>query len=312
MQTRRGVHFLYRVAESTRIGITSLRPHGLEIDLKFGRSVVIAPPSRHAVDPNFSYAWVGCTPDVIDDLPPFNVAALHCLFGQGSSSLPNVTKLPPPLLPCSPSVSQQQFRDGSRGLGLNDKLVADAWACESLDELLDLARTWNAGLRDRGLETLDDAEIFRRTKAVWRDTQSGMIERWHGQRARTAVSADEIRIVASLSADAFALLMLLRSEHGARAKRGETFAISINAMVKARVLGRWSARRLRKAREILLADDYIRLVREALLGPSGRTSAQYMLVPPRLAPAIARRRNDWTGLPRAMTKDERSRWTFKG
>ncbi len=55
VRTRRGRHRYYRLLEGDAVGITNLRRCGLDIDLKHGRSVVIAPPSRHADDPNFAY-----------------------------------------------------------------------------------------------------------------------------------------------------------------------------------------------------------------------------------------------------------------
>ncbi len=191
--------------------------------------------------------------------------------------LPNVTKLrlPERRLPLSPV---HQFRDGSRGLGLNDRLVRVAWSFETLDEMIDYARTWNADLSEYAFEPMDDADVVRRATAVWRDREASKIERWQGRRAVAAVRADETQQLSAASrqgANALALLALLRAQHGARAARGETFAISVNPMVRDRVLGGWGARRLRNARNELLAQGYIRCVTKSTCGPHGRSAAQY-------------------------------------
>jgi hypothetical protein len=81
--------------------------------------------------------------------------------------------------------------------------------------------------------------------------------------------ADEVRYLCSLSTNgdsAFTLLQLFRAEHGARCRRGETFVISISSMVEQRVLGRWSARKYREARDLLLEAGSIQEVHPAQPG----------------------------------------------
>lgn len=264
VQTRRGRHFIFAARDADLGSIASLKPAGLNADLKHGRSIVVAPPSRHATDLAFQYAWIDCDPTVIRALPPFNVAALRKLLERAC---------PAPTPSADP---RRPFRNGSRGLSLNDHLVAHAWAFDSVDGALDVARTWNSTLAELGFEPLDDGEILRRTDAVMRDLDIGKIGRWHGRRASCTSDVAEIRHLTAKypnGADALALLLLLRGEHGARCLRGETFAIVPKAMAAARVIGGWGHQRYRDARETLLGASHIKEVAPA----TSRVPAQYTL-----------------------------------
>ena len=122
VRTRRGKHFLF--LDPGGLGkVSSLRPFGINADIKHGSGLVVAPPSRHAEDRAFSYAWDGCDPTVIRHLPMFDVRALHDLTARSagrrsrvlahasgrsvmlfhasgrSGMLPNVSQLPPPRRP---------------------------------------------------------------------------------------------------------------------------------------------------------------------------------------------------------------------
>ena len=165
VKTRRGKHALYRDGGSALGKLSSLKKFGVNADIKHGRSIVVAPPSRHETG-TMNYAWEGCDPSVIRDLPVFNVAALQDLVdcrSPGWDSGPNVTNTAPPPSPVG------RLRDNSRGLGLNDLLCKHAWAVETRDELLDVARTIN---QDYPAPIHDD-EVVKRTNAVWKDLNGG-------------------------------------------------------------------------------------------------------------------------------------------
>ena len=117
------------------------------------------------------------------------------------------------------------------------------------------------------------SEVRDRTLAVLKDRDAGKIERRHQRRAAASIAADEIRLLTSAARNgdaAIALLALLRAEHGARVKRGETFAINASAMASAETLGRWSARKYRAARDLLLRTGFIQVV---VMGSQGRLAA---------------------------------------
>jgi hypothetical protein len=264
IRTRRGAHMLYRDVGFNLRGISSLKQFGLNADLKHGRSLAIAPPSRHPTDREFTYCWHGCDPSVIDHLPVFDVGALRSLMdarkpgeSQGHEPCPNATSLPP-------SRPRVDLVGESRGLTLNRYLVSQAWACDTLDDMLDLAETFNAGFPDLGYEPLPEHEVAARAGQVWKDLKSGKIERLHGKRATCRTDADEVRHLAAAArngSDAHLLLTLLRCEHGGRNRRGQAFAINANAMSEARTLGDWSPARIRAARDVLLKEGCIEVTR---------------------------------------------------
>jgi hypothetical protein len=78
--------------------------------------------------------------------------------------------------------------------------------------------------------------------------------------------------------NAAALLMLLRSEHGARTLRGETFALDVKAMAECKTLD-WSSYHFRHAIRVLLETGYVKLVQPFRNSREGRIAAQYTLVP---------------------------------
>jgi hypothetical protein len=259
VKTRRGEHRIFAAAGVSLGKLTGLRNCGdgreFEIDIKHGQNgagIVAGPPSPHEKDPCFHYAWQNCDPSVIDDLPPFPLRKLNAFL----------EKHPPKTKPEPKLNTSGGFRCDSRGLGLNDYLVAHAWAwgdCdthqERMNAALDKAGQFNEKLARLGREMLDDDEIELRTAQVIRDLEAGKIERRLGRRATCTSDADEIRALCEFSANgdsAFTLLQLFRAEHDARCKRGETFKIIINAMVETKVLGGWSARKYRDARDLLL------------------------------------------------------------
>jgi hypothetical protein len=284
VRTRRGQHRIFDGAGIDLGKLGSLRPFGLNIDIKHGQSgagIVAAPPSPHEKDRSVRYAWEGCGETVIGDVPPFPVKALQDFLDKHPV-------LKPGAKPAAGPEGSLKLRDESRKQGLNDYLVSQVCFCASFDELLDVASSWNQNLSDHGHTPLADETVVKRANTVWQQHQEGRFEPMMGSRAACISDADEIRYLCALAdngGDACALLQLFRAEHGARCKRGETFRIAISAMVGAGVMGRWSARRYRTARDVLLEAGFIREVRPAAKG----FLAEYALVHRVPAPAVRRR-----------------------
>jgi hypothetical protein len=263
IKTRRGRHRLYRQGGADLGTISSLKPFGLNADIKHGRSIVVAPPSRHEDDRSFAYVFENCDASVLRDLPPLDSKAFRDLIGGESAK------------------RALGFRDDSRGQNLNDKLVAfvslgfdddqDAW-----NLILAEAHVINDGYERGGLERLPEAEVVSRARKGLEDHEAGKFTPRHNRRATATTNADEVRFFASVpqGVSALTLLMLLRAEHGARCKRGETFAICPRAMRRDQVLADWSEKRLREARTVLLELDFIREVTSA----TRSSPAQYELV----------------------------------
>ena len=144
------------------------------------------------------------------------------------------------------------------------------------DELLDVARAINSDYP----VPLDDDEVVKRADAVWKDLEGGKLERWLGREANARASKEEIKHLSSIGkngGDALMLLMLLRAEHSARVRRGETFAINPKAMAECQSL-EWTPDRFRAAKKLLLIGGYIVVTEPGHNSRNGRTSTQYTLV----------------------------------
>jgi Bifunctional DNA primase/polymerase, N-terminal len=278
VKTRRGRHALYRGGGVKLPQLSSLKKFGLNADLKHGRSIVVAPPSRH--ESGMAYTWLDCDPSVIHHLPVFDADALYRIIDRarsqsipGAKSPPNVTLT----APARAAPARDGLRDGSRGLGLNDRLCAAAWEVDTQEDLLDVARTINASFA----VPLDEREVVRRANAVWLDLEQGKLQRFIGRPGSARTGLHELKHLTCWKngGDALALLMLLRIHHAARVARGETFAITSKAMADKQVL-HWSRDRFRKATKALLAAGYIKVVRRGRNGPAGRTSTAYSFATP--------------------------------
>ncbi|MBS0242355.1 MAG: bifunctional DNA primase/polymerase [Proteobacteria bacterium] len=272
-RTRKGRHHHYKLPEGINLGpLHSLRPFGLNIDVKHGQSgagIVVAPPSRHADERSFVYSWDGSDENALRDMPALDVGKLLELTAKAVAARNRETL---------PLISREigYLRDGSRGLWLNDRLCRDAPWCETCEALLDCGLSHNQALVSYGLEPLSIKEVTERVAAVWRDVEAGKIVRMHKQRATMRANGNEIDLLMKgygNGAEAFALLGKLRVEHGARVSRGEAFVIAIEAMVRAKIMGNWSARKYREARETLIDAGFVRLVSPA----RRRVAATYTL-----------------------------------
>ena len=253
--SRRGRHRYYMACHCSWPG--NLRAFGLDVDIKAGRSLVIAPPSRH--ESGHIYLLEGDWSD-IKRLPPINAENLR-------------ERLSRPLAGGRPD--RRFMRDGSRGQWLNDRLCARATSCGSFDALLLEAKALNSQLEP---DPLDDAEVFKRAGKVWQDAQAGKLRPPSASRTRTAISAlDRLcRLSSRLGPDAMALLLMLQAQHTARCRRGETFAITPRAMADHEVIPGWPRERYERARDLLLEAGLVVLVSPHIR--KGRKAAQYALV----------------------------------
>ena len=265
VQSSRGMHFYYRKVAG-RVP-TSLRAHGLNVDLKTGNSLVIAPPSVHTSGKIYALAE-GCDWSAVADLPVPKLDALRRLVEK-------------PLLRAEVRDDRSGMRDGSRKQWLNDKLCAHAAACDTEADLLDVARTLNEGLADRGSEPLPDDVVVARTAQVWKDAEAGHLKPWIGRNGVARTDKAEMDSLATLNtktaADALMLLLRLRIEHSARCLRGDTFTITPKAMSDAEVIPGWKPQRYRTARDLLLRADLLEEVSPFSNTRGGRQSAQYRL-----------------------------------
>jgi hypothetical protein len=259
VQTSRGLHFYYRNARGCDDLPGSLRAIGLDVDLKAGNSVVLAPPSRHRT--GAIYRHKGSDWHALKQIPEPNLARLRALLARKQTA----------------SVRGERFTEGQRGLGLNRLLCRHAAFVETFDELLDVARTIN----DDFSPPLSDAEVMTRARQVWKDVQAAKLRAWVGCEAVARCTKAEITRLNGMGrngADALNLLMLLRMEHEARCRRGETFCIAAEAMQAAQVIPGWNWKRITRARNVLLKVGLVELASARTQTRNGRLPAQYRLV----------------------------------
>jgi hypothetical protein len=270
VQTRRGVHHYY---DASRVDCgklpPSLRGLGLNADLKHGQggaAIIAAPPSRHEKEPEFRYTWLDCGPSVLSDLPAFPIKVLQRLLEKDQERFRTL---------------KRDFRDGSRKQGLNDYLVGQVCFCDTFDELLDVARTWNQErLADHAKGPLEDAIVIARASVVWRQrNEEGRFEPWHHGEGVAKVDLRELNKLLALDSkgagDAVALLAFLRVKHAARCRRGETFVLTPKAMERNQVLKGWTRERYEKARDLLLKAGLVVRVRDH--DPRSNEPAQYIM-----------------------------------
>jgi hypothetical protein len=276
VRTRRGRHYQYRDPGFDFGKLSSLKAFGINADVKHGNSIVVAPWSRHEEDRSFIYAWDGCDETVIRDLPPFAVAALRRLIDRTNPL--QVDRL---AARAETHVSPT-LRDGSRKLGLNDRLVRIAWSVSSETELLEHAFKINdeIGSADaRGPRTAD--QVMETVRTVWQDRESGKIESWAGAESKSKRRRMEFDLLNSIDPKtaplALVLLDRLRDEHSARCRRGDTFALTVRSMARAQVIPGWGWSKYDRARKLLLKAGLIEMVSQSIQAADGRGAAQYKL-----------------------------------
>jgi hypothetical protein len=256
VKSNRGVHLYYLHVEGYRDLPGNLKRIGLNVDLKVGNSIVIAPPSQH--ESGAIYRHDKCTWEALRDLPPPNLQQLRRLL-TGEASAQH---------------GSERHEEGQRGIGLNKILCRHAAYAETFDELLDVARTTNANF----LPPLSDAEVVKRTRQAWQDARDGKIQPWAGHEATARIRKSEIKLLNSMGrngADAVVLLMVLRAEHGARYSRGETFSIVAEAMQEKQTIPGWHWKRYVAARDLLLKAGKLKRVMDRQKTRTGWLPAKY-------------------------------------
>ena len=274
-RTFRGEH-LYFGDDGIGLGkIASLRPYGINIDLKHGQhgaAIIAAPPSAHEKDPAFHYAWENCGPDAIRDLPPFPHKVLQGFLDKRAKSKSLSANLESRQVDYS-----EEFRGGSRNLTLNDYLVSQVKFCDIFNELLDVARSWNDNLPKAGRKLLDDDKVIKWANTVWKQRENFQPMLGRGGVAR--VPRDEtdrlLQADPKHAGDALLLLARLRMDHTARVSRGKAFVLSERAMHAANSIPGWKLDAYRHSKRLLLQAGLLTCVSEFRNTKVGRCAAQF-------------------------------------
>ena len=220
IETRRGAHFLYDGTGANFGNVSDLRACGLNLDLKHGlngSAIGILPPSVHANETSFHYKWLGgADGKVLAYLPPIQISGLlQRLLDKCATTKAAPTERE---IKAREGAARSGFRAGSRKLGLNDHLVSQVPFCFDLEELLDVARTWNDALSDNPKGPLDDNVAVRIAKAVWAEHEQSPFRAMFARdaAARTTRTEQETLLEVDHKGAGDAHLFLSRSEWSTR------------------------------------------------------------------------------------------------
>jgi hypothetical protein len=224
-----GGHLYYRAPED-EVRQRNLRSsEGLAIDIKAGPgAVVFVPPSRR---PSSGKPYI---------------------FARGGwENLASLPVFPPMAKESRTGMADGKVRQGSRNNHLFSELLQHARerGCGSLSEM-----EWAVLLiNERDCEPpLPWNEAAKIAASAWKKHSSG--NNWVGQ-GRRAVVPEAILTALGDSPEALVLWAHLRLRHeGLRTK----FAVSPKAMAEAGCIAGWSAKRYRRARDVLVERDFLR------------------------------------------------------
>ena len=234
-----GRHLWYR---SNGEKNANLRRYGLPVDIKAtGAGIVIVPPSFRPSS-GVSYTFERGTWDSLPDLPSVDLARL--VEGRRYEQL-------------------GEIKQGNRNNALFQFALREARHCDDEAALLDVLTTVNVEQE----APLSDKEVKKIAASAWGYQARG--QNWVGGEVRAVIpqSVTSRLLVARHGSDALMLYSVLSQAHGARAQRGEAFAIAANAMAGAKVMGSWSAARIRNARDALLEVNILSRVHRGGRGP---------------------------------------------
>lgn len=273
VRTSRGLHLYYRRVSFRLPG--NLKKFGLNIDVKIGNSLVIAPHSIHKNGRHVYRLDDGCEWSTLTDgtLAKVDQEKLREFVQPIEQARPAASPKQ------APPADAREMRDDSREQCLNDMVLRAAINGISRDEVMSMAFQLNQTFAGSPKGRLTEDRILERTRQAWEDAQEGLrtgkFTPWGKGRHRSVVrnTIDEID---SLPPDAFKLLAKLRAEHSARCERDETFAIAATAWAKTKTF--MSRHRIEKARAILIEKGFVERVAFSRITPAGRIAAQYRLI----------------------------------
>lgn len=198
-----GVHLWYSAnGERSRN-----RLDGLKVDIKAQGGMVVVPPSVRPSGPHAGkpYGFLSGYWDDLSRLPTLNPGSLF----EGEKGY---------------------VREGSRNDELFSHCLAQARHCDTIDDLLDVARTFNAY---SCLPGLPEGQVVKTARSAWRYQQDG--RNWSGGPSLAVFTTDDVKRLIH-NPDAFAFLAKLNVTHGARPT---PFALDARAMRLANVMPGW-------------------------------------------------------------------------
>ena len=242
---KRGLHFPLRTRQP--LPSRDLRRFGIVGEIKGARSIVVAPGSIHP-ETGRAYHFLSGDWDAFLEVPWLDVAALEALIGHHVEEPEAALRSP----------VERRNPIGRRNGSTFDHLRAlgAAGIFSSLSEVLAAAEAYNAAHND---PPEPQHKVIATAKSVWSYIENGQCK---GPNRRPYASLTEAEHCALRSldpkknryADALALYLELKLVHGARAQRGDTFAIAATAMAEAGTIPGWTDRKrfLRATKALLI------------------------------------------------------------
>jgi Bifunctional DNA primase/polymerase, N-terminal len=264
--TRRGVH-LYAARLPFRPP-GNLKKFGLDIDIKAGNQIVIAPPSIH--ESGHIYRLDGCDWDALHNLRSIDADKLRQFIDGLKQRAAEKQE------ESSSFRDPRDLRDDSRKQCVNDTVFGLAIRGAAWEECLGMVYRLNETVfasMPKGRLDLD--EVFERAKKAFEDGRSGRFKPWgNGRRSVVRITREESD---KLTPDALKLLAKLRAEHSVECKRGGSFPIMATRMAKTRFMSR---KRIERARNELIRERLLFRVASFKMTAAGRVAARYNLFPP--------------------------------
>jgi len=207
------------------------RSEGLAVDIKATGGMVVVPPSVRSTGKHAGkvYGFISGTWEDLRRLPTLKLGSLY--EGEGG-----------------------RIVKGTRNTLLHEHCLHQARYCDTENDLLDVARTFNV---NSCVPELPDAEVVKTVRSVCKWKQENRI--WVGGPPQVVLPATDIDRFAQAEngADALMLLTVLKCNHGGR---HEPFAVVAGAMQEANKIAGWGRDRYRNARNSLMKQgDLVRV-----------------------------------------------------
>jgi hypothetical protein len=229
--TGRGLHLPLR---STPIPGIDLRRFGIAGEIKGARSIVVAPGSLHPKTGR-PYAFVVGSWEEFASVPELDRSRLEHLIERPLETIEAL------------AVPKRRNREGTRNNATFAYLraLAGAGLFYCCDDVRAAALEYNAEHND---PPEPERNVLATADSVWRLVDRGAC-RAPKPVSFVTLTGREHSALRSLDtseysyADAQTLLLALKAAHGARAQRGETFAIAAKAMAETQVVPGWTDRK---------------------------------------------------------------------
>jgi hypothetical protein len=236
-----GMHLYYRAnGEGRRI-----RLDDRAVDILGAGSMVVVPPS---IRPSGSHAGKAYT------------------FEAGSWA--DLKRLPV-LKPGSLYDGRTQY-EGNRDNSLFSFLLRQAYACDTPDDLTDVARDFNDTVCQ---PPLPDGQVLKIARSAWKYQEEG--RNWAREPARAVFTKEDIDHLTA-NPDAFAFEARLRVAHGTKHK---TFALAATSMARDNVMPGWERKRYMRLTKWLVRQGRLEQVHK---GGKGRGDPSLYRFPKRV------------------------------